>query len=349
MTVTVTDADDRSYGDYVATHKSALLYHSLKFRDFLIDLLGVRPLYRAAFDGRGAAVGILPIMATDGPKGTVLNSLPFFGSHGGVLADSREAMTALIADFNAMANGPGVVAATLVANPLDTIDYAALDHELTDGRIGQFTPLPEATGETGMLDDSLMALYHQKTRNMVRKAVKTVSRVVIDNGAFDFLRQVHYENMNALGGIAKPDAFFELVPKHFEAGVDFDLFVAEVGGVRAAALLIFYFNGVGEYYTPVVRAEARNSQALSLLIHRAMMKAAERGCRYWNWGGTWSTQHGVYQFKSRWGTEDKPYTYYIRVVDRSVLESSQEDLLRDYPFTYVVPFGALKERAAVHG
>ena len=170
-----------------------------------------------------------------------------------------------------------------------------------------------------------MALYHQKTRNMVRKAMKMVSSVDIDNDAFDFLRRVHRENMRVLGGIAKPDAFFDLVPKHFDAGADFDFFVAEVGGERSAALLVFYFNEAAEYYTPVVRAEARTTQALSLLIHRAMTNAVERGCRKWNWGGTWSTQHGVYQFKSRWGTQDRPYTYYIKLQYRDVLECSRED------------------------
>lgn len=345
MTVTVVDADDRSYGGYVAAQKCALLYHSLKYRDFLVDLLGVRRLYRAAVDGQGGVIGVLPMMAMDGPQGTVLNSLPFFGSHGGVLADTPDASAALIADFNRAAKSPGVVAATLIANPLDSVDYARLDHDLTDSRIGQFTPLPRVGSD---VESALLALYHQKTRNMVRKAMKTVSSVAIDNGAFGFLRQVHNENLQVLGGIAKPDAFFDLVPKHFDAGTDFDLFVADVEGERAAALLVFYFNGVAEYYTPVVRAEARNSQALSLLIHRAMMTAAERCCHYWNWGGTWSSQHGVYQFKSRWGTQDKPYTYYVKVADRRMLECRREDLLQGYPFTYVVPFGALKDTVEVH-
>jgi hypothetical protein len=349
MAVTVVPADDRLYGAYVATHPNALLYYGLKFRNFLVDMLGVRPLYRMAVDASDVVVGVLPVMASDGPKGTVLNSLPFFGSHGGVLADTQEACAALIDDFNAAANGAGVAAATVIANPLDAVDYAGFDHEMTDSRIGQFTPLPQATAGALALDDALMALYHQKTRNMVRKGMKSVSRVSVENDAFDFLRRVHRENMSALGGIPKPDEFFELVPKYFNAGDDFDLFVAEVHGERAAALLVFYCNGVCEYYTPAVRAEARNSQALSLVIHHAMTKASERGCRYWNWGGTWSTQHGVYQFKSRWGTEDKPYKYYTKVGNRSVLDCSRADLLREYPFTYVIPFGVMNETASADG
>ena len=181
-------------------------------------------------------------------------------------------------------------------------------HDLTDSRIGQFTPLPADAQGPDEINDALMALYHPKTRNMVRKAIQGVSSVEIDNAAFGFLRRVHLENMSVIGGIPKPDAFFDLVPRHFVPGLDFDLFVGRVDGEPAAALLVFYFNETAEYYTPVVLATARNSQALTLLIHRAMAKAIEHGCRRWNWGGTWSAQQGVYQFKSRWGTQDKPYT-----------------------------------------
>lgn len=348
MTITVRNVADDVYARFVGQRSDAMLYHGIKFRDFLIDLLGVRPVYRTAINAAGEVVGAMPVMAVEGPQGTVLNSLPFFGSNGGVLAATPEAANSLIGDFNAMASEPGVAAATLIANPLDAANYSALVHDLTDSRIGQFTPLPADASDPDDIEAGLMALYHQKTRNMVRKAMKCVTRVQIDNDGFDFLRRVHIENMSVLGGVPKPDAFFNLIPKHFEPGIDFDLFVGEVDGESAAALLVFYFNETAEYYTPVVLAAARNSQALSLLIHRAMMKAIGHGCRWWNWGGTWSTQQGVYQFKSRWGTQDKPYTYYIRLANRELLNSRREDLMREYPFTYVVPFDALRKNVVSH-
>ena len=88
-----------------------------KFRDFLVELLGVRPIYRMAVDRAGEVAGVMPVMAAAGPKGVVLNSLPFFGSNGGVLAATPEVANGLIADFNVMASGPGIAAATIIANP----------------------------------------------------------------------------------------------------------------------------------------------------------------------------------------------------------------------------------------
>ena len=60
-----------------------------------------------------------------------------------------------------------------------------------------------------------------------------------------------------------------------------------------AALLVFYFNGTAEYFTPVIKSEHRNTQALALVIYEAMKDAvSQKGCKNWNWGGTWLNQGG---------------------------------------------------------
>ena len=66
----------------------------------------------------------------------------------------------------------------------------------------------------------------------------------------------------------------------------------------------------------------------------------EKKMQLWNWGGTWLSQNGVYQFKSRWGTKDYPYFYHVRVVDPAgMLEEVREDeLLASYPYFYTIPF-----------
>ena len=57
-----------------------------------------------------------------------------------------------------------------------------------------------------------------------------------------------------------------------------------------------------------------------MLVHHALGAASERGCRRFNFGGTWTTQDGVYRFKARFGAADMPYRYYvIRLRDESPL------------------------------
>ena len=76
------------------------------------------------------------------------------------------------------------------------------------------------------------------------------------------------------------------------------------------------------------------------------MKAAVRSrAKWWNWGGTWKTQTGVYHFKNRWGALDMNYYYFIRfsMPERAglFLSSTKELLLSNYGYFFTVPFDRL--------
>ncbi len=190
--------------------------------------------------------------------------------------------------------------------------------------------------------EDIMLKYDSKTRNIIRKAIKSDVKVTIENNQFEFLRHTHFENMASIGGLAKEVSFFENVEESFEAGVDYDIYVARIGEIPIAAMLIFYFGKVVEYYTPVIVKEYRSYQPLSLLISTAMFNASKLGYEWWNWGGTWSSQGGVYDFKSKWGTEDKNYAYYISIFNKELYNCSKEELLNEYSGFYVLPFDKLK-------
>jgi lipid II:glycine glycyltransferase (peptidoglycan interpeptide bridge formation enzyme) len=210
---------------------------------------------------------------------------------------------------------------------------------LLDERIGQLTPLPSA----GDVDATLLQSFHYKTRNMIRKAEKLGVKVEVDNDAMSFLLKVHEENMREIGGLAKSQRFFDLLPQHFRSGNDYRLYVARLDGEPVAAVLVFFYNRTAEYYTPVVLKEHRNSQALSAAIFRAMCDAATQGYLWWNWGGTWLSQDGVYRFKSRWGTKDLSYRYYTCVHNPAILKVGRAELLAAYPSFYTVPFSVLSD------
>ena len=82
--------------------------------------------------------------------------------------------------------------------------------------------------------------------------------------------------------------------------------------------------------------------ALKSNLTEAMKDAMLRGYDNWNWGGTWLSQGGVYDFKKRWGTSEHPYYYFTQVFNQDVLSLSKAVLVKDYLGFYVVPFDALK-------
>lgn len=341
--VLLDESREATYGDFLSRTPHALFYASLRYRKLLQSFLGCEDRYFLALDAGGAIEACLPaFLQRNGRYGGVLNSLPFYGSNGAVIdaAGTTSARPALLEAFWNTAADEGCVSATLTTSPLDGerdfYDRHCAD-TYRDERIGQLTPL-----DTGGVP--LMETFHGKTRNAIRKAMKSGMQIAEgpDDRNMDYLVSAHDEGIRRLGGAPKPRSFFDLLAKTLEYGRDYRLYAALDDGRPIAALLLFYFNRTVEYYTPVSSAEHRSSNPLNLVIHRAMNDARDRGHTLWNWGGTWSSQEGVYRFKSRWGTVDRTYRYYTRLFDADILHRDRGLLLREYPYFYVVPFDCLK-------
>ena len=328
--------DEREYREFIGSLEESLLYYSLSYKDFLEALLGCRPEYWIAREG-GKITGALPVMQMEGPFGRILNSLPFYGSHGAVLYSSDTARDALYAKFNALAQAPGVAAATLIAHPMLSSVEDPVQHDLQDERIGQFTRLP--SGEN--LEEQILGKLDASARRNIRKAKNSGITVSVENDAVEFLKRVHTENMRDIGGKAKTPGFFQAFPKYFEPDRDYKIYVAHRDGEPVSALLLFYFNRTVEYFVPVTVSQHRIVQPMAAILLRAMLDACRSGFTWWNWGGTWTDQEGVYRFKRKWGAEDYRYRYYVKINDQTILDRSEEALLEAYLDFFVVPFSHL--------
>lgn len=315
------------YERYVAACPTALFYHSSRFRDFLVGLLGCEPRYALAVEGPDV-MGVLPVMTADGPYGKVLNSLPYFGSNGGVLASQPEVAAALIGWYEAELARPNVAAGTVIGNPLDPGASPVPPHDLEDCRVGHITKLPEPS-----IDSS--------ARRNVQKALRSGVEVDVENDGFAILEALHTEGMAAIGGRAKSSDFFARVAQHFRPGDDYNLYIARVGGKEVAALLLFYFGSTVEYYVPATAVASRALQPMAAILRRAMDDAATRGFRRWNWGGSWTEQESLIRFKAKWGGRQQVYRYWTKVQRPDLLSAPASELLAGYPGFYVVPFSAL--------
>ena len=136
-------ADEAAYTAFLATRGEALLYHSLPYRDLLLDQLGCEAEYLVALEG-GEIRGVLPTMRSGG----VLNSLPFYGSHGGVVGDGADV---LLAAWDERATDPTTRAATLVTNPFGPERRPPV-HDFTDERLNQAIPLTPDMTEADVLE-----------------------------------------------------------------------------------------------------------------------------------------------------------------------------------------------------
>lgn len=334
--VPLTAALQPAYTAFLSTTPVCLLHYTLKYRDFLLDLTGATAAYHVAV-ADGSVVGVLPLLMRDGAFGTVVNSLPFFGSHGGVLAASQAAESVLWRAYQEVVDGAGVAASTVILNPLRPQGDPPIRFDQTDHRIGQFTSLAFGDDES-----ALMAAIDGSTRRNIRKAEHEGVIVTIEHDALPALEAMHRENILAIGGRPKPARFFTAVPAHFAPSTDYDVYVGRINGRIVSALLLFYCGDTAEYFTPGTEADYRVAQPSAAILRRALLDAARHGFKRWNWGGTWTTQQGVLAFKRKWGATEHPYRYFTTVNNPDIYDQTPQRLLSEYPHFYVVPFTALR-------
>jgi len=349
MRVIVLSSDlEAKYRAFLLRDSRSLIYASPEFRDFLVRAVGGEPTHLLALDEQDQIVGALGYFRYKAQGiGTVINSLPWYGSHGGCVVSGAtgEARAALLTRYRQAIEAPDVLSATLILTPDEepSLDEyrKGLVPSVEDGRIGQLTPLPPVTDD---LETRLEFVFHQKTRNLVRKSLKQgfVLQVRDDEVAWRFLFETHVENMLAIGGKPKPWEHFVAMREVLPAGSR-RILVAEFEGKPVAALLLLYFNRTVEYVTPVIKHDYRSRQPLSFLIWHGMVDAVRCGYAWWNWGGTWVTQTSLHHFKAGWGAVDHPYTYLVcsSPAGRAMLAANRARLGDLFPYYYTYPYDRL--------
>ena len=335
------------YIDFLEEKGSTLFYQSPVFHRFLKNHLN-SDLYYFLWLRKNKIVASFPFMVKRNEKvGGVLNSLPYYGSNGSLVfshsakGDEKNKIRNDLKDrLNSFYKDQDIVLSTLISNPLEKEEMEWLRGnwraDFKDYRIGQITELPDYS-ET--FEDDLFDLYDNPRPRNIRRAIKAEINVTKkwDKKALEFLYTVHKNNIERIGGLAKKREFFMQIPDYFDKA-DYAVFVAEKEGQPIAALLVFYFNKTVEYFTPATIHEFRNDQPSALIIHEAMKAAIIEGFKYWNWGGTWESQAGVYDFKNKWGAKDYRYEYFIQIVDSSVKKIPIEKLKEAFPNFYLYPF-----------
>lgn len=342
------EAYEADYEHFLHAIPTSWIYSSLKYRDFLKQIVGPQSIAYWLLLDEGEIQAALPTMTSQaGPYGSIFNSLPFFGSNGGLLVQNphdypRQWKEALFEELQAYITRHSIASATLAPHPFQDQDFRFRlpNHSFTDPRLSQITPLPasEPTRESRL--DSILGLVHQKTRNCIRKCWK--SKVQISHSSsprhLQGLFKIHRECMQAIQGRWKPWSVFQAIADTFDYDQDYRLYIAEQDGELIAALLVLFYHQTAEYFIPASKAEHRTDQPMSGLVAEAMQDAMARGLTWWNWGGTWLSQKGVYHFKKRWGTLERPYRYTTAIFDDRILSASKEPLLQAYPYFYIAPF-----------
>ena len=341
-----------AYNEFLKKSKKSMLFHSLSYRKFLkITFPDCEDYYFCAFKGKEIQA-ILPIFIKSGKYGKIANSLPFFGSHGGIIYRgdkiNENCKIKLLDSLDKLCQLKDIVTCTIINTPFEKDEsiYSLFKSDLYDERIGQITKLPECNDEFAC-EEKLLRLIHPKTRNHVRKAFKSNFKIVVNNSeeSFNILYEIHKENILSINGKPKRKIIFKNIQEAFEPKKDYNIFTAVYNDRIVSSMLIFYHKNIVEYFCPATKSDFRDKNPLSGLIFSAMKDSIlNKKSQYWNWGGTWLTQKSVYNFKARWGTIDYPYKYYIKTNSQfNKDEYSASDLDRNYENFYFMPYSLCKK------
>ena len=340
MTIRILESPSSDLIRFLENCEYTMLYNSIGYLSLISQHLSSEMFWFVNYKKDGKISCALPVMTKDGQFGKVVNSLPFYGSNGGIFeqesnVSSKKNLLDFFYDYCLKISAASI---TLVSNPFNSMkefydDWAHYD--FIDMRIGQITNFPINK------DISLIDTFSDPRPRNIRRAIK--EGIIIEKDwekNIDFLHSVHLENMNSIGGKPKKKEFFTQIPKYMKKE-EWSIFTAKKNSATVAALLLFYHNKTVEYFTPVIKKQYRSTQALSYIIYSAMIEARENGFLNWNWGGTWSSQSGVYDFKKKWGTNDNYYYYYTKVLNKELLKSTVEFLENEYYGFYTIPYNML--------
>lgn len=328
------------YESFVLNHPASLFYHTFKYASFLREVTESSIEHLIAYRGNTICAA-MPLMKFATPRGIVFNSLPFYGSHGGILSIDDSATQALIKTYNNLVMHEDILSSTVISNPFNLDRWESMiTRNFIDTRLGQYTNI---TMSDSNFDHFLKRIDSSARRN-IRKALNNGVSVQINNELLEDIKRIHNENMIAIGGKPKPDIFFKCIPQFFVAGEDYDIYVATKGQKIIAGLLIFYHKDMVEYFVPVIQQEYREFQPLSAIIAQAMTDAAARGLSCWNWGGTWKNQNTLYRFKKKWDSTEREYYYYTQLNTNIILEMPSDEISQNWPYYFVVPFDKLKRK-----
>jgi lipid II:glycine glycyltransferase (peptidoglycan interpeptide bridge formation enzyme) len=331
------------YENHLISNQSSTFFHSINHLKYLSNILNSKPKFIVVKEDQKIK-GVLPFFSKKDKIGEIVNSLPFFGSYGGLIASENNVREVIIDELNEYNKMNEVISCTIISNPFDN-NYSIYDKKFKfqtkENRMIQCTDISNHT------EESLFSSFEKRTRWSVRKAEKNNINIISvdkDNDLIKKFYEMHEKSMNIKNGRPKPKSVFKNVLKNFTPKKDYEIIAAIKNDKPLAFVLVFYYKEFAEYYMPAYDAEFLNLQSPSILIWSTMKNALKRNVKFYNFGGTWKNQDSLYLFKRSWGAKDFNYNYYIfRDIDR-IVEAGIENLVKKFEYYYICPYDEVKKK-----
>lgn len=305
LTIERFDSPDSSQWDsFVHAHPHGSPFHLIAWKKTIEEAFGYKPVYLLARDGQGIR-GIVPLFLVQNLiVGKALISTPF-GVYGGIVADSDVARRAIYQYVQNLGHQLGV-------------DYIELRNAYPEQCVGEPNVSRYVTFTRELQSDeaALLESLPKKTRNLVRKALKTPFSMQYGVRNTARLQDVLSRNMRRLGTPCFPRRYFDSLLANFGEFVD----VREVwldGKVLAVSVNFIY---KGEMHTYHAAADTRyNALGPNTFMYFEHLRwAGQSGLRLFDFGRS-KKGTGVFEFKRHWNTVQRELPYEMLLIKRKSL------------------------------
>jgi FemAB-related protein (PEP-CTERM system-associated) len=289
ITVSEFQGDAAEWDGYVNAHPDGLNYHQHGWMKVIRESFGHETTGLMARDGNGTVRGVLPLVRMKSRLfGNFIVSVPFV-NYGGLLTDSTEAATALLAAAVDLRDRGGARHVEFRHLREEALPLACKRHKVT-----MLLPLADDPEEQWQG-------FNAKLRNQVRKAEK--SGLTARLGGLELLDdfyEVFVRNMRDLGTPVYGRCFFERVLTIFPDKTRIIGIYLEKQVVAA---------GIASWYRDTLEVPWASSNKdyktlcpNNLLYWEAIRFAIQEGFRTFDFGRS-TPGEGTYKFKEQWGAQ----------------------------------------------
>lgn len=296
------DSDRDDWQRWLDTREDATIFHDWAWRDVLAEAFGHHPRYLIARRD-DHVVGVLPMVEVKTLLfGHSLVSLPFC-PYAGPLAEDRATHEAFDGCAEAIGRKLNV----------DFIEYRSL------GESHRGWPRQDlyVTFRKPIVEDveANLAAVPRKQRAMVRKGIRNALRS--DTGDLDAFFALFADNVHRHGTPSHRKRFFKLLLEAFGDRAEV-LVVRDAKGEPLSAVLSLYHRDEVLPLHAGDSVRARDLAANDFKYWELMRRAAERGCRVFDFGRS-KRGTGPFDFKKNWGFEPTPLCYQYRLLRRKTI------------------------------
>lgn len=307
------------------------IYQKPQYIEMLVDILTavrrhiVCPLHGTA----------IPLLMHRTEVGDIYNSLPFFGSCGGLIGGvdiCQEISSAILNTISSSDFG----SLNIVSNWYNPIPF--------DEKFSSFDKI-ERINTSKELDSlgknpiALLNSYHTKTRNIVRASSRLGFRFEEVSSNFEDITAMYFDEMNRRGRKPKPKAFWEYLMLNPGSGLEYVIYGAKLDGELLGFILFLYDSEMRqvEYFVPCATPDGRVKNVNYFLIHNALVEFMNQGFKVLQFGGSQTNQDNLKRFKIRWGCRSESYFYY-NTHSTLIGNQSDEALANLSPYFYIRAF-----------